>query len=239
MKTLSFDFLLKSFLLNSFLYLLPFNSFAESISVNSSDLLLDTTKTAIKDTIKANWKDSTEWDFYPKSNKRASKIHSLNSGDNDSSRVGFWINGGKGLSSMFKGSFIVGGSLNLNHNSFLISLKIDWQTNGGVFAYNLEGECTEIAFLLGLAKNEPPVYYSFSTGTSLLNGFRQKCTSWFFVCLSYTDHEEINQIGFPLDVQLFLRPVSFIGIGLNGFATITNRYSFWGAMLCLQAGKFW
>lgn len=44
-------------------------------------------------------------------------------------------------------------------------------------------------------------------------------------------------IGLPLDVQLFLRPLPFLGLGLYGFADINPEESFLGFALCLQLGK--
>jgi len=47
----------------------------------------------------------------------------------------------------------------------------------------------------------------------------------------------ISTIGFPIDVQLFFTPSSFVGIGFQGIANINPERSFYGVLLCLQLGK--
>ena len=45
------------------------------------------------------------------------------------------------------------------------------------------------------------------------------------------------QLGFPIETQLFWRPLRFLGIGLYGFANMNSQESFCGGTLSLQVGK--
>jgi hypothetical protein len=49
---------------------------------------------------------------------------------------------------------------------------------------------------------------------------------------------EFLTVGFPLDVQLFLKPPSFscFGLGLDLYANLSPEYSVFGLLLSIMAG---
>lgn len=126
----------------------------------------------------------------------------------------FWLNVGLGL-----GSHGGAGGLNLNiqpqARPLLFTLRY-------CFTADIDTDIGDIAFLAGYSSKRPRSlgYVSIAAGIGYVRG-------------SFTD----GAFGVPLEVQLFFTPVSFAGIGLQGFANLNKEETFYGALLCLQLGK--
>jgi hypothetical protein len=48
--------------------------------------------------------------------------------------------------------------------------------------------------------------------------------------------ESFTTIGIPIQAQVHLIPIRFIGFGLEGIANVNSKYSTWGVMVSLQIG---
>ena len=139
---------------------------------------------------------------------------------------GFWIELGIGGGSVGEG----GGS---------ISLNACCQKNRNLFSGRIIG-CGE---LFGRTLNDYGILYNrvfhssallmtFGGGLGVVTGH---ISHGLF---SSKDPEDIAPvIGLPLEARLFIRPLSFLGLGLFGFANINAQESFYGATLSLSMGK--
>lgn len=74
-------------------------------------------------------------------------------------------------------------------------------------------------------------YASISTGLALtfLRSLEESSTG--------TNPVRHTTIGLPLDIQLFLTPLAFVGIGITATSNINPRETFAGIFLCLQFGS--
>ncbi len=157
---------------------------------------------------------------------------------------GGWLNLGVGLAggNNFSG---VGADVSLNYapsNSRLWTLRSSEAVNlSGIFS-NLfctsncknEDSAGDVALMYGLMQKNTLGYVSASTGLALatdqqpeiiVNGVQTQPGS-----NTYT-------IGLPLELQAFITPVRYVGIGLIGFGDLNTRKSFGGVALALQFGK--
>ena len=131
-------------------------------------------------------------------------------------RSGFvWINGGLGGSTNG-----VAGGLNLSiqpsqSGYLLFSLR-------GILNTEILGDdIGDVAVLVGYSSKRPQSrsYFSIAAGISYVSGTSIDAT-----------------FGIPVEVQFFYTPLSFAGIGIQGFADFNKEETFYGALLCLQFG---
>lgn len=128
-----------------------------------------------------------------------------------------WLNIGIGYG---LGSHVFAGGLNLSFQPsrpgyLLFSLRA-----AGTSDILDPSPISDAAFLVGYSSKRPGArgYYSIGSGLGLVFG-------------------ESKTLGVPVDAQLFYTPLSFAGIGLQGFANFNTEETFWGVLLCLQFGK--
>jgi len=133
----------------------------------------------------------------------------------------YWLNFGPGIGpGPVDLQFIIGGSASYQFQQNIISARITHQE-----AYmSTPSKITERAILYGRSMKSKYWLSSFAAGLSYLSGEK-----------SY--QEKISTIGFPVEGQLFLTPLPFVGIGLYGLANFNLKCSFTGLLLCLQIGK--
>ena len=131
-----------------------------------------------------------------------------------------WLNGGLGF-----GTYGLAGGLSL---SFQIGHFILTPRVAGTAEILMEGDDVfDFGLTVGYSTKKPrPVgYFSIAGGISYVTG------------MSRSSYESVSTVGFPIDIQIFVTPLSFAGIGFQGAADINSQRSFWCLLLCLQIGK--
>lgn len=133
----------------------------------------------------------------------------------------FWINSGGGISSI---DAAVNGSLSYQSHRNIFSLR--FVGAGTLF----EDWTTDLGFMFGRAlRYGGRRFLSIHAGLSFVEVSRSE---------HLFDEDEIKHtIGVPIEIQAFLRPIRFFGIGLVGFASINAEDSFAGIALNVQWGK--
>ena len=130
----------------------------------------------------------------------------------------FWINGGLGGATGATGGPAVGLNLSIQPPQpgfLLFSLR-------GIAAAEILGDdISELAVLAGYSSKRPQSrgYFSIATGIGRVSGSSIDAT-----------------FGVPVEIQLFYTPLSFAGIGLQGFANFNKEENLYGILLCLQFG---
>jgi len=128
------------------------------------------------------------------------------------------------------------------------SASVSYQTGAGVFtlrgATNSEtlfggDEVWDTALLYGFSLKPSLFHVSAGIGIAVVGGWRcETCGLHLFGDTGNDEKTKIGpRIGLPLELQVFFRPLSFLGIGLYGFADINAARSFAGVTFCLQIGK--
>jgi hypothetical protein len=138
----------------------------------------------------------------------------------------FWIEFGIGGGSV--GEEGVSANLNVNYQigSNLLSGRIIGC--GELFGRTLN----DYSFLYNCVLNSSALLISFGGGLGIVTGH---ISHGLF---SDKAPEKIAPvIGLPLEARLFIRPLSFLGLGLFGFANINGEESFSGVTLSLAIGK--
>jgi len=144
----------------------------------------------------------------------------------------FWIGSGLGVAALTiadeQGIFgVAAGNLNATYQfgRTLVSARV-------TLATLVIGEIySDVGLLYGRVLSEGSFFASVGAGVAYVEG-------------DYTglfgDNEELfATIGLPLEVQLFVRPFRFIGVGIYGFANVNPEQSFTGATFSVQIGNFW
>ena len=120
--------------------------------------------------------------------------------------------------------------------SFLLNPCYQNQNNLWSFRLLFCGELfgkslNDYGIMYGRVLHSTTLFVSAGAGVALVDG---KISHGLF---SGEETQKINMIpGVPMEVQLFWRPLSFIGLGLYGFANLNNEESFSGVAVTLQAG---
>jgi hypothetical protein len=138
----------------------------------------------------------------------------------------FWIEFGLGGGSVGEGGG--SGCLNVNYQfgRNLCSARIIGC--GELFGRTLN----DYSFLYNHVFNSSALLITFGGGLGIVTGH---ISHGLF---SDKDPEDIAPvIGLPLEARLFFRPLSFLGLGLFGFANINAEESFYGVTLSLALGK--
>jgi len=163
---------------------------------------------------------------------------------NGESNHQWWLNLGVG----FGGNGKFGGVADLIDANYrlseykLISARA-LQTNKFLGANNF----TDVGVLYGLIAKGKYGYASASAGLSWVQ-YKEGYTYWVTQkkgpgysvdSLRIQNVRTINTIGIPAEVQLFVTPTPYVGIGLIGFANANTASSISGVMLALQIGNLW
>jgi hypothetical protein len=139
----------------------------------------------------------------------------------------YWLNFGLGAGSIGEeGGIAINANLSYQFDSNLLSLRT--VGNGELFGKSM----TDYGVLYGRSLSQNSLFVSVGAGLAMVEG------SISHGLFSDEEPEAIGPVlGIPLEVQLFWRPLSFLGIGIYGFANINQEESFTGATLNLQLGK--
>jgi hypothetical protein len=135
----------------------------------------------------------------------------------------FWFGGGLGA-----GSEDFAGSLNASFQFGANVVSLRTAVTAGLFDQGFN----DYALLYGRASEPAGERYHASAGLglALVDGCRGG--SVFSDCRSIQ-----TVVGFPIELQLFWRPGSLVGLGLYGFANLNRDRSFAGVTLGLQLGR--
>ena len=138
----------------------------------------------------------------------------------------FWVNLGIGPSSVGEdgGAFSLSGTYQFGKNT--LSFRV--LSTGEIFGKSLN----EYGLLYGRTLKSSSILISAGAGLAMVEGR----ISHGILSSKELDNIEPT-IGMPVEVQLFWRPASVIGIGLYGFANLNPEESFYGCTLSLQIGK--
>jgi hypothetical protein len=145
----------------------------------------------------------------------------------------FWLNGGIGYSSA---GFSYG--FNYSHQIGLSIISARFMHSKEVFTSGLPiaGEVSDAGALYGIVAKEKNIFISAAAGISAVFSVRCVNTGQFnWGSPVYAAANSLG-IGFPVEAQLFLTPLSFLGIGLYGFANLNAIQKFGGILFCVQIG---
>jgi len=142
----------------------------------------------------------------------------------------FWVGGGLGLGRLPGADDAdrdesLAGSLNASYQfrRHLISARA--ASAGELFGDNFY----DYGLLYGRAVSHETLYVSLATGIAYVDGQRSEGL--------FDDPEDVDAtVGLPLEAQVYVRPLRFVGIGLYGFANLNQEESFVGATLSVQIG---
>lgn len=136
----------------------------------------------------------------------------------------YWVNGGFGVNSSFEVTS-AGASFSYQTGKHLISMRYVFNDESQIMGYASSEKVWDIGVIYGRSAKASYGLASISGGIGLVGGNRRP------------HYETFLTIGIPVEGQLFLRPLSFLGIGIYGFANLNPEKSFVGALLCVQIGK--
>ena len=152
-----------------------------------------------------------------------SPIYAQDTSNNSKAKL-YWANAGLGGSSFALSSGI---SLSSQSGRSLVSIR---------FIYNKpfslaprEETVWDVGALYGLSAKASCGFASISGGVGIIGGVRYRRSS--------NEWPTFLTVGIPIEGQLFWTPLSFLGIGIYGFADLNPEKSFVGALLCIQLGK--
>ncbi|MBN3035647.1 MAG: hypothetical protein JW861_08680 [Bacteroidales bacterium] len=156
-------------------------------------------------------------------------------GHDRTGRDHFWINVGMGVSSYgMAGGF----SLSWQHKWHLFSFRGVSNEEVSIFGPDPNESAGDFALVYGPVLKTKSGSLSVSTGISLVKGRERgeliSHPSWFEA------EYELNSwqtFGFPFECDVFWTPLSFMGLGINGFANINNRQPYIGGLVSLQFGR--
>jgi hypothetical protein len=133
----------------------------------------------------------------------------------------YWINLGIG-GGTFEG--VISANVSYQFKRNILSIRGvetgEWYGNNGMW---------DIGILYGLATNPSHTQAAVGIGVALVGGKSEESL--------LPDNAIKKRIGLPIELQLFFRPIRFVGMGLYGFANINSEKSFVGVSLSLQFGK--
>ena len=140
----------------------------------------------------------------------------------------YWVGAGLGFGTSDSTSDDFGGSVNLSYrfDPHLLSLRA--ATVGELFG----DDFWDIGLLYGRATGQGAVFASLAAGIAVMGGTRNP--GGIFDESSETIS---SRISLPLELQLYWRPLRFLGLGVYGFANFNDEESFGGATFGLQLGR--
>lgn len=157
---------------------------------------------------------------------------------------GGWVNLGLGVAAASNSSGI-GGDIGLNYapsSSRLWTLRTSTALNftgilGDVIIGNGDGNDdtpSDVALMYGLMRKNTDGYVSASTGLALVD---DQTPGISINGVTTQQESDSYTVGFPIELQAFLTPIKYVGVGLIGFGDLNAKRSFGGVALALQFGK--
>lgn len=155
-------------------------------------------------------------------------------------RWDLWVNAGVGpvaqLSSSTAGLGL-GGSVNLRIDHYLVMVRSTYNLEMSVLGPEPSETHWEAGPLFGFVLKGRVGWISGAAGVGIVGGLRRGKLLQHGDIDRYQGVDFLN-IGFPLDIQMFLKPPSFsrFGLGLNLYANLSPAYSVFGLMLSIMIG---
>lgn len=160
------------------------------------------------------------------------------------SRWSFWVSAGIGPSLNMEESTSglgLGGSVNLKFDYYLVQIRSTYNMEMSILGPEPQESLWEVSPMFGFVYKGRVGWISASAGVGLVGGVRRGALIEHGEDSTPDRYEEqeILNIGFPLDVQLFLKPPSFLmfGLGLNFYANLGPDNSVVGLMISIMAGS--
>ena len=181
--------------------------------------------------------DSPFWKYQPDLSKFEFKE------EKPPSRWSFWVNAGLGPSVDMESSTSglgFGGSANLRFDYYLVQIRSTYNLEMSVLGPEPQESLWEVSPMFGFVLKGRVGWISACAGAGLVGGVKRGALieqGEDSAPDKYEEDEFIN-IGFPLDIQLFLKPPSFLmfGLGLNIYANLGPDNSMVGLMISIMAG---
>lgn len=131
----------------------------------------------------------------------------------------FWVNGG--LSIGRPGDFYAPqASFTYRYGNRMISVRCC-----GTWSFDEPVNINDIGVLCGLSKKTKLFLLGGGIGVSYVKGY------------NFNSYESGITIGIPVEMQTFVTPFKFVGVGVYWFGNFNLKRNFYGAALCLQIGK--
>jgi hypothetical protein len=116
-------------------------------------------------------------------------------------------------------------------------LGASYQTDGTLLSVRAAGtiavfddELWDLGIVFGRSLVTGVVHASVGAGAALVRGARRESI--------HDDPEPIpSTVGLPIEVQLSIRPIPVLGIGLYGFANVNREETFRGVTVAVQLGN--
>ncbi len=178
--------------------------------------------------------DSTFWKYQPDLSKIEWKE------ERPPRRWDLWLNAGAGAVVQLDSSTAgigMGGSVNFRIDHYLVMIRSTYNLEMSVLGPEPSETHWEVGPLFGLVLRGRVGWISGAAGVGVVGGLKRG---------KLLEHGDVDKyagvdflaVGFPLDVQLFLRPPSFscFGLGLDLYANLSPEYSVFGLMLSVMVG---
>ena len=95
----------------------------------------------------------------------------------------------------------------------------------------------DVGALYGRCFKGQSTFISMSGGIGMVRGINVITIYDNWIRVGQRRTEWFTTIGIPVETQLYWTPISFLGIGLYGFANLNTEESFIGALASIQIGK--
>jgi hypothetical protein len=133
----------------------------------------------------------------------------------------YWLTAGLGFGTR-GGAGALGGSYQIGQNLFSVRAA-------GTVAF-FGDELWDAGVLYGRSLRPGVIHFSLAGGIAAVGGSRREA-------LFDPDERIPTTVGFPVEVQLFFRPLRIVGFGLYGFGNVNREESFIGAAAAAQLGR--
>lgn len=187
------------------------------------------------ETMKIRWEDIKDISTMTVFSSQSYNINSLTSVQqaSDSGFTSYWLDAGIGVGSPGLAGGVSASYL-WGHTLYTVRYVYDHEIALFFTPTPLES-AWDVGFLYGMAARNQMFYSSASVGIGVTGGVRRGSY------ISFLDYESdaYTTIGIPLQGELFLTPVSFVGIGVTAFGNLNPVRSFGGVLVCLRVGKLW
>lgn len=142
----------------------------------------------------------------------------------------FWVSAGVGRASVGPA---LGLGLSYGSGPHLVSARLLGGGPVDPFGTRHGTDVAEISIMYGRAGGGALGVRSISAGVGLVSGEHRRRGGEF----SPQVEEFGPTVGIPIEAQFIFTPVSFLGMGVTGFANLNPEASFAGALVALHLGK--
>jgi hypothetical protein len=155
-------------------------------------------------------------------------------------RWDLWMNAGVGPVALLNSStagLVLGGSVDFRIDHYLLMIRCTYAMEMSVLGPEPSESHWEVSPLFGFVLKGRAGWISGAAGVGIVGGVKRGKLLEHGDIDKYASVDFLN-VGFPLDVQLFLKPPAFLnfGLGLNLYANLSPDYSVFGLMLSIMIG---